>query len=68
MNRRTVSADIEIEVLVESYPEVIPILTKRGIICIQCGAPVWGTLGEAIIRAGQNVEQVVNMLNEVVSV
>ena len=39
------------EDLVRDYPQVVPMLVRRGVVCIQCGEPVWGTLGEALQRA-----------------
>jgi methionine synthase II (cobalamin-independent) len=41
-----------IEDLVQDFPEVIPTLVRHGVICIECGEPIWGTLGEAMERAG----------------
>ena len=38
--------DIEIEDLVRYYPRAAGFLTKKGVRCIRCGEPVWGTLGE----------------------
>jgi len=40
------------EDLVRDYPQVVPMLVRRGVVCIQCGEPVWGTLWEALQRAG----------------
>jgi hypothetical protein len=41
-----------IEDLVTDFPTVIPILVRYGVVCLECGEPVWGTLGEALDRAG----------------
>jgi hypothetical protein len=41
-----------IEDLVADFPVVIPILVRYGVVCLECGEPVWGTLGEALDRAG----------------
>lgn len=43
INRQT-----SVEELLERYPEAAGFFTKRGIKCIACGAPVWGTLEELI--------------------
>ncbi len=53
-----------VEDIVESYPEVVKVLTRLGVICIQCGAPVWGTLAEAVEIAGLNVEDVLAEVNQ----
>ncbi len=42
----TIDADTRVEELVTAHPEAIRFLTKRGIVCMVCGEPFWGTLGE----------------------
>lgn len=41
-----ITKDITIEELVDKIPESVQLLSKRGIVCILCGEPVWGTLDE----------------------
>ncbi len=41
-----ITKDITIEELVDKIPKSVQLLSKRGIICILCGEPVWGTLDE----------------------
>lgn len=52
-----------VEDIVEKHPDSVAILTRMGVICIQCGAPIWGTLGEAVEAAGLEVEDVLGELN-----
>jgi len=53
-----------IEDLVQQYPSAVGFLMKKGIICIQCGEPVWGTLAEAAARKNiSNIEEIVKELN-----
>lgn len=60
-----ITKNIYIEDLVKEYPHTVGILTSRGVICIQCGEPVWGTLGEALERAGvEDDESLIRELNE----
>jgi hypothetical protein len=47
-----INAQIYVEELVEDYPEAIGFLMERGIVCIQCGEPYWGSLGELMARKG----------------
>ena len=47
-----VSKDILIEDLVEEVPGSVRYLTDKGIRCIMCGDPVWGTLEEAAKEKG----------------
>ena len=60
---RLITSDIPIEEVVERFPEAVGILSRRGVICIQCGAPVWGTLAEAVQRAGLDVDELLAELN-----
>lgn len=57
-----ITKDTYIEDLVKDYPHTVSVLTKRGVICIQCGEPIWGTLGEALDRAG--VEDEASLIRE----
>jgi hypothetical protein len=47
-----ITKDIYIEDLVNHYPFSITYLMKKGIRCIACGEPVWGTLKEAVLEKG----------------
>ncbi len=59
---------ILIEDLVQQYPAAVGFLMKKGIVCIQCGEPVWGTLEEAAGRKNQgNIDEIVKELNEYLS-
>jgi methionine synthase II (cobalamin-independent) len=42
-----ITKDIYIEELVRDYPFSVRFLSERGVKCIACGEPVWGTLEEA---------------------
>ena len=42
-----IDENIYIEELIGIVPESIQYLQKKGIRCIACGEPVWGTLKEA---------------------
>ena len=60
-----ITKDIYVEDLVEDYPDAVPFLLKHNIICIQCGAPVWGTLEENLIQQGvKDVDGFMRELNE----
>lgn len=59
-----VDAQTYVEELVEDYPEAIGFLMERGIVCIQCGEPYWGSLGELMTQKGiLDPEQVLVDLN-----
>ncbi|MDD5563772.1 MAG: hypothetical protein PHQ91_08650 [Thermoanaerobaculaceae bacterium] len=49
-----IEPDITIEELLRGLPEASAILRRFGIVCIQCGEPVWGTLREVAAEKGIN--------------
>lgn len=51
-----ITADIDIERLVEDYPFSVKYLAEQGIRCIACGEPIWGTLAEAAAEKGFTYE------------
>lgn len=62
-----IEKDINIEELVEKYPFTVRFLAERGIRCIACGEVIWGTLEEACIEKGfdiQKIESIVAEINE----
>ena len=53
-----ISKDIEIEDLVKELPKSVSYLREKGIRCLRCGEPVWGTLEDAAKEKGFNEEQI----------
>ncbi len=47
-----IGPDITIEELVGRMPEAAVVLRRFGIVCVQCGEPVWGTLREVASEKG----------------
>jgi hypothetical protein len=47
-----IDPDITIEDLLNRIPEASVILRRFGIVCVQCGEPVWGTLREVAAEKG----------------
>lgn len=43
-----VTRETVIEDLVERYPDAVTFLMEKGIRCLRCGEPIWGTLGSAM--------------------
>ncbi len=58
------NADIDVETLVEQYPQAVGFLAERGIVCIRCGEPYWGTLRELARTKGMEgqIEEIVREL------
>ena len=54
---KTIDENISIEELVEILPEAVSYLSRKGIKCIACGEPIWGTLGEAAAEKGFGKEE-----------
>lgn len=54
-----------IEDLLHDYEGIHKHLMIKGIVCIQCGEPVWGTLEDAVKAKGLNIEDILNELNEI---
>jgi len=64
----TISKKIEIEDLVELLPEAVSYLRIKGIRCLRCGEPIWGSLETAAKEKGFNdvdVNKFVVELNEI---
>jgi len=60
-----ITLDIEIEDLVAEFPEVAGFMTKKGVRCIRCGEPVWGTLKELLEEeAVKDPQKLVDELND----
>lgn len=59
--------DITIEDLTEDYPKSVKYLSEKGIRCIKCGEPIWGTLEEACLEkkfTQEAIEETVKELND----
>ncbi len=58
---------MDIEEIVEKFPETIGPMQDMGVQCLVCGEPVWGTLEEKVKEKGLPMDTVVERLNRVVS-
>ncbi|MEN8186876.1 MAG: DUF1858 domain-containing protein [Bacteroidota bacterium] len=61
-----IGKNITIEDLVDDYPFSVTFLQKKGIKCIACGEPIWGTLEEACLEKNftqEDIQQFVDELN-----
>lgn len=55
---------ISIEELVERIPASAGYLSGKGIKCIACGEPIWGTLEEAAMEKGFSSMDIENFVME----
>lgn len=53
-----ITKEITIEDLVNEYPQSIKYLGDKGIRCIRCGEPIWGTLEIAALEKGFSEEDI----------
>ena len=59
-----IDKEILIEDLIDQYPQSVQFLSKKGIKCIACGEPIWGTLEDAILEKGFTEEQMNELIGE----
>ncbi len=67
MNRKVITKETEIEDLVNILPDSVVYLREKGIRCLRCGEPIWGSLEKASKEKGFNdddINQFVKDLNE----
>lgn len=63
-----INRDIYIEDLVREFPQLVRPLKEHNLVCIACGEPVWGTLGElAEVRAVENLDEIILEMNNLVA-
>lgn len=62
-----INKNIEIEDLVRNYPSTIRFLADKGIKCIACGEPIWGTLKEAAKEKGFGNEEIIKLVQELIN-
>lgn len=58
---------IQIDELVERYPAAVKYLMDRGIKCVVCGEPIWGSLEEVCLAKGfgqADIQQFVSELRQ----
>jgi methionine synthase II (cobalamin-independent) len=64
MVKPEITKDILIEELVENYPFSVRYLMEKGIRCIMCGEPIWGTLEEAAQEKGFDEKAIQGFVDE----
>ena len=64
MLEKRIYKKILIEKLIAKYPDAATFLMKKGIRCVVCGEPLWGTLEQAALGKGFNEKEVENLIDE----
>jgi hypothetical protein len=59
-----ITLETHVDELVGKYPKAAGWLVQHGVICVVCGEPFWGTLGELMERKGiGDPDKIVKNLN-----
>lgn len=61
---QTISRDIFIENLIKLKPSSVKYLMDKGIRCLVCGEPIWGTLESAAKEKGFSERDIENFVND----
>ncbi|HMA62385.1 MAG TPA: DUF1858 domain-containing protein [bacterium] len=62
-----IGKETPLEEIVEKYPKLIKPLREYGIVCVQCGEPVWGTIGEQMEEKSlDNQDDIIDNMNELI--
>lgn len=59
-----IDKDIEIEDLVKIKPDSVVYLMEKGIKCLRCGEPIWGSLDSAAKEKGFSDEEISKFIVE----
>jgi len=63
--RKKINKETEIEDLVKELPSSVVYLKEKGIRCIRCGEPIWGTLENAAKEKGFNDIEISKFVEEI---
>jgi len=62
--KTVITRKIEIEDLVRVLPESVSYLMEKGIRCLRCGEPIWGTLESASKEKGFSDKEIESFVLE----
>jgi len=63
-NKTLITKEILIEELINNYSFSVKYLMEKGIRCIRCGEPIWGTLEEAAREKDFDDEAIAGFVKE----
>lgn len=61
---KPIDKTISIEELIQRLPSSVRFLSEKGIRCIVCGEPIWGTLEEAALEKGLKQEEIASVVEQ----
>ena len=62
---KRINREIEIEDLLKIIPESVTYLMEKGIRCLRCGEPIWGSLESAAKEKGFNDKEITKFVEEI---
>lgn len=62
--QKKITRQIEIEELVNLLPQSVSYLMEKGIRCLRCGEPIWGTLESASKEKGFSENEIETFVDE----
>ena len=62
---KRINREIEIEDLLKIIPESVTYLIEKGIRCLRCGEPIWGSLESAAKEKGFNDKEITKFVEEI---
>lgn len=64
LRQMDITKDMLIEELIDQYPFSVEYLREKGIRCIRCGEPIWGTLEQAAKEKKFSDKDIQNFVDE----
>jgi len=67
MADKLITKEMWIEEILEKYPTAQEFLSKKNIVCVMCGEPVWGSLKELMQDkefSDEEINTIIKELNE----
>lgn len=59
-----VTTDSKVDEMVERYPDTVRFLMQKGLPCVVCGEPFWGSLGELCRQKGWSEAEIEGLVEE----
>ncbi len=56
--------DTPVEVILDEHPAAADWLLQRGVVCLRCGEPFWGSLGELLRNRRYTDEETARLVTE----
>lgn len=60
----SLTAQTPVETILEKHPAAVEWLLRRGVVCLRCGEPFWGGLGELLTGRGFSAEETARIIAE----